>query len=685
MTRLLLLSTLALTLTAADTDFLYFQQIPSLARSGQPVKLRLRADVATRLVWEPLQGGAAAGREMTKVAEGLWETDVTAPPLLPRDLFQKNIGYIRTFIGATPSFTYNVAIAYADGLPPVRVTPLAADAQRTDYVLNIQSRAFYDSLYPSSGIIRYDVAPITRRAYQLLPDEWDFVNLVPSTFNIPRNRFHLPLRNSVQGIGQIPPADVASFGSAARLQGYSFFPSQLIYDGADHGYSHETAHQWINHMSTGVFGPGRPHWPMSSMATNIMNFSDASGRGFHVPCRFDLQANGNINVTPYVLGQTLFNDMDLYLMGLMNPNEVSNQFIVTDPAKVDSAASSQSPCSGLGTLSPSQYQTVNANNIIASQGARVPSAEASQKEFRSLHIVISRDALLTPEELAFFEVYTRRAEDRGPMRLPASVPGTTYPWYAATRNRATLSAKISAQEVPTIAYGGVVNAANFQGAAMGPSTVATLFGSGLANSPASAATVPLATTLNGVRVLVDGIPAPLFYVSPTQINFQLPDSLSTTRTDPNDLAYMATIRVERDGVTSNILYIEIRPTVLGVMSYGDNYAVATDAAGALIGPSNPAIAGSPVVVYFVGSAPLQERVPAGQAAPSDRLIRITGATATVAGQVQPNTFIGLTPGGVGLYQANVFINGNIAPGDQPFVLTVNGVASNTVKIPVRQR
>jgi len=676
----------AASLAATDTIFVHSEQIPPLARAGQPVKLRLRTEVATRIVWEPIEGGPAASREMTRVGEGLWEVDITAPSLKPRDLYQRRVGYMRTFVGATPSFTFNASIAYADGLPPARITRLANDAQRSDYVLNIQSRAFYDRLFPSSGITNFDVAPLSRRIYELFPDEWDFLNIIPATISVPLNRFHIPIRNSVQGIGQIPPADAASFGSASRLQGYSVFPATLIYDAADQGYNHETGHQWVNHMSTGAFGPGRPHWPLSSMSTNLMNYSDAaSGYGSRIPCRFNLQADGRITVTPWIPGQEFFNDMDLYLMGLMAPNEVATQYLVTDTSRAAGIASPQGPCAAIGTLTTAQYRTVNASDIVSVQGARVPSSDASQKDFRSLHVVVSRDSLLTPEQMAYFEVYTRRVEDRGPLMLPDSQNGFTNPWYAATKNRSTISAKISAEPVPTISYGGVVNAANFQGAAMGPSAVVTLFGSELAAGPASAGSVPLPRDLNGVRVFVDGIPAPLFYVSPTQINFQLPESLPTTRALPNDLAYIAMVRVERDGAPSNIAYIEIRPTVLGAMSYGDNYAVATNPAGELIGPSNPAFAGSPVVVYFVGSAPLTERVAAGQPAPTDRLIRVQGASLTLGGQVQANNFVGLTPGGVGLYQANMFINGALAEGEYQFVITVNGVTSNPVKIPVRRR
>jgi hypothetical protein len=52
--------------------------------------------------------------------------------------------------------------------------------------------------------------------------------------------------------------------------------------------------------------------------------------------------------------------------------------------------------------------------------------------------------------------------------------------------------------------------------------IATIFGTNLANETATAARVPLLTTLAGMQVIMAGVAAPLFYVSPAQINFQVP-------------------------------------------------------------------------------------------------------------------------------------------------------------------
>ena len=77
--------------------------------------------------------------------------------------------------------------------------------------------------------------------------------------------------------------------------------------------------------------------------------------------------------------------------------------------------------------------------------------------------------------------------------------------------------------------GTVVNAASMTppdqpAHGVAPGSIATIFGRNLAAGAATAGDYPLPLTLNGTSVTVDGIAAPLIYVSPTQINFQAPSS-----------------------------------------------------------------------------------------------------------------------------------------------------------------
>ena len=69
-----------------------------------------------------------------------------------------------------------------------------------------------------------------------------------------------------------------------------------------------------------------------------------------------------------------------------------------------------------------------------------------------------------------------------------------------------------------------VNAASYgapQLPSIAPGSIATIFGSNLATDTVAATSTPLPNQLGGTTVTVDGVRAPLFYVSPTQINFQV--------------------------------------------------------------------------------------------------------------------------------------------------------------------
>jgi uncharacterized protein (TIGR03437 family) len=422
------------------------------------------------------------------------------------------------------------------------------------------------------------------------------------------------------------------------------------------------------------------------MATGLMGWSTPGGQGLNFPCVFTERADSSVEVTS--LNQTApvrFNDLDLYLMGLITPAEVRTQYLVTDPAKI--AAAIARGCSGLGTLAPAEYRKIGAADLAEVNGARNPPASASQKDFRSIHLVLSRDALLSPEEMSFFDVMARRSEEAG--AVPVNVgrlPAFGYPWAAATQGKSRLSAKLTTDALPTVSYGGVVNAGSFLASGLGPGAVSSLFGSDLAGATESAVTVPLPTKLAGIRVLVNGRPAPLFYASPNQINFQLPTDLSTSPVERDDPAYLASISVERDGaISSNLAFAEILASAPGLMTYGARHPVAVAADGSLIGPDNPATAGTTITVFWVGSAPLSERVPAGAAAPVDRLVRVTApATVTINGMAQTVDFLGLSPGGVGLLQANVTLSTSLSSGTFPLVLTIGGRASNAVNLAVRR-
>jgi hypothetical protein len=85
---------------------------------------------------------------------------------------------------------------------------------------------------------------------------------------------------------------------------------------------------------------------------------------------------------------------------------------------------------------------------------------------------------------------------------------------------------------PVLAPNGTLDVFNPQvGAGLAPGNIVQIYGSGLASQATSAGVLPLPTEVNGTSVIIGGLNAPLYYVSPGQINAQIPFELSAPATN----------------------------------------------------------------------------------------------------------------------------------------------------------
>ena len=175
---------------------------------------------------------------------------------------------------------------------------------------------------------------------------------------------------------------------------------------------------------------------------------------------------------------------------------------------------------------------------------------------------------------------------------------------------------------------------------------------------------------------VNGEPAPLFYVSPGQINAQMPEDIKPG---------VATVIVKNGSSTSNAAAVIIPATgTPGIEVYGDNRAVVVNQDQVTVNsPTAPAKVGDVLTVYFTGGGPVNAagtlvtgaRAPSGLSPVSGvNTVKVSGVDATV-------NYMGLTPGSIGLYQAN-FVVPKVAAGDHPLVITISGQASNNPLIAV---
>jgi uncharacterized protein (TIGR03437 family) len=188
---------------------------------------------------------------------------------------------------------------------------------------------------------------------------------------------------------------------------------------------------------------------------------------------------------------------------------------------------------------------------------------------------------------------------------------------------------------------------------------------------------PLKNKLGNTSVQVNGIDIPLFYVSPGQINAQMPYNvpLGTAR-----------VRVTLNAVVTSEENVTILAASPDVIQYGAQRAVAVNQNGSVNGPGTPAPAGSVVVLYLTGIGAVTPALTAGQAAPGDPLSQATlpykltlsnGSTTADATVI----FLGHTPTYAGLVQANFQVP-NVPAGDYTLTLTVGGEPSNTTKFAV---
>jgi uncharacterized protein (TIGR03437 family) len=228
-------------------------------------------------------------------------------------------------------------------------------------------------------------------------------------------------------------------------------------------------------------------------------------------------------------------------------------------------------------------------------------------------------------------------------------------------------------QAPAIAGGGVVNAASFT-AKFSPGALASVFGSNFTGAGLDAiGTLPLASSLGGVSVLVNGVAAPVLYESPTQINFQIPWETK---------AGSATVVVSTNGFASSTANITVLAAAPELFVQG-THAIVQNSDYSLNSSSNPAKAGATLLAYLTGAGPVSNQPADGTAAGSNPLSSVTSAvTATIGGQTAAVSFAGLAPGFVGLWQANIVVPSGVTQGDLPLVVTAGGQSSNSANVSV---
>ena len=228
---------------------------------------------------------------------------------------------------------------------------------------------------------------------------------------------------------------------------------------------------------------------------------------------------------------------------------------------------------------------------------------------------------------------------------------------------------------PAINPNGVVNGANFAAGPVAPGSLIVIQGSNFSGPTATAAGLPLPANLAGASVTVNGINAPLNYVSPGQINAQLPWEIQP-----------GTAQVIVNGCGSTAaMPVEVAASAPAIFQDANARASAMNQDGTTNAASNPAKVGSVITVSLTGIGAVTNQPATGAAAPvgGPASMATLGAAASIGGQPATLQFLGIAPGSVWLDQAQVTVPA-LDPGDYPLIVSIGNVASAPATISVTQ-
>jgi len=205
---------------------------------------------------------------------------------------------------------------------------------------------------------------------------------------------------------------------------------------------------------------------------------------------------------------------------------------------------------------------------------------------------------------------------------------------------------------------GVVNAASSAPFTSGlaPGEFISIYGINLAPSTQSDSTFP--RQVDGVQVLINNNPAPVYVVSPNQVSALVPFVTGSS---------VASIQVVNNGVASNTVTEYLNLTAAGAFTVppgGIGYAAALHADSSLVSPSSPAQVGETIAVYVSGMGAVNPTIADGTPGPTSPLSMTANTfTVLIGGINAPVSYAGLAPQLIGLYQINVQVPSGLTNGD----------------------
>jgi uncharacterized protein (TIGR03437 family) len=226
----------------------------------------------------------------------------------------------------------------------------------------------------------------------------------------------------------------------------------------------------------------------------------------------------------------------------------------------------------------------------------------------------------------------------------------------ATFGASAASVSVTVLPPTALTISGATNAASFR-QVFAPGMIVAVFGSAMAGSVQSAPLVPLPNQLSGTSVTINGYLSPLYFISPTQINVQIPYYITSGA---------AVLKVTYNGQSATT-QINVTDTAPGIF---------TNAATGGPVPNESAKRGDTITLFVTGEgsvtpSTVSGNIPSTNATPKP----VQALSLTVGGIAATVPFYGVPGWAIGVTQVNYTIPMTAPLGPQPVSVSVGGVVS----------
>jgi endo-1,4-beta-xylanase len=239
---------------------------------------------------------------------------------------------------------------------------------------------------------------------------------------------------------------------------------------------------------------------------------------------------------------------------------------------------------------------------------------------------------------------------------------------------ALMTAMQTATPAPVLKVNQIVNAAGYQGGAVAPGEIVTIFAANYGYGPPNLVTYQLdssgkfSTNLAGVQVLFDGTPAPLVYAVAGQVSAIVPYEVAGKPQTVIQYQY----NPGSGAVVSNTAAMPVVaavPAIFSLAETGSGPGAIENQDYSINSASNPAAAGTVIQIFGTGGGAIVGGATDGALAPQSAVWLATQPTATIGGMTAQVDYAGSAPGLVnGAMQVNLTVPSGLTPGPQPVVI-----------------